>query len=138
MSRVHRGWASLSFGLMIGKGQPLLIDESSITGESLAVTKRRGDEVRGGGVVQQGELEAVVTYTGEDTFFGKAIALLQSVKQQGHIQILLAKVAKSMAAVAAVFCISLFLVLLVRDKVNADQAIKVGWTLVAYLLRRVS
>ena len=42
----------------------MLIDESSITGESLAVTKRQGDEVRGGGVVQQGELEAVVTYTG--------------------------------------------------------------------------
>lgn len=31
---------------LIGQGEPLKIDESSLTGESLAVTRKPGDEVR--------------------------------------------------------------------------------------------
>ena len=42
-----------SDGTLVGKGEPMLIDESSLTGESLAVTKYPGDEVLSGAVVMQ-------------------------------------------------------------------------------------
>lgn len=31
---------------LVGKGEPLKVDESSLTGESLEVTRRPGDKVR--------------------------------------------------------------------------------------------
>lgn len=39
-----------------------------------------------GAVVAQGELEAVITETGADTFFGKTIALLGQREEPGHLQ----------------------------------------------------
>ena len=76
-----------SDGKLVGHGEPMLIDESSLTGESLPVTKRPGDEVLSGAVVVQGELEMMVTATGVDTFFGKTIALLATVTEQGNVQV---------------------------------------------------
>lgn len=34
------------FPQLVGKGEPLKVDESSLTGESLEVTRRPGDKVR--------------------------------------------------------------------------------------------
>lgn len=61
---------------MRSTGLPILVDESSLTGESLAVTKGRGDEILQGAVVQSGELCLRVEKTGNDTLFGKALELL--------------------------------------------------------------
>ena len=80
-----------SDGKLVGHGEPMLIDESSLTGESLPVTKRPGDEVLSGAVVVQGELEMMVTATGVDTFFGKTIALLATVTEQGNVQVRVAR-----------------------------------------------
>jgi H+-transporting ATPase len=62
------------------------IDESSLTGESMAVTKRPGDAVLAGAVVAAGELAAQVTATGANTFFGKTMLLLARPKETGHLQ----------------------------------------------------
>ncbi|KAK7381535.1 hypothetical protein VNO80_00080 [Phaseolus coccineus] len=67
-------------------GDPLKIDQSALTGESLPVTKNTGDEVFSGSTVKQGELEAVVIATGVHTFFGKAAHLVDSTNQEGHFQ----------------------------------------------------
>jgi magnesium-transporting ATPase (P-type) len=40
-----------------------------LTGESLQVAKKIGDEAYSGSVVKQGEMEGVVIGTGSDTFF---------------------------------------------------------------------
>ncbi|TYH52393.1 hypothetical protein E1A91_D09G024200v1 [Gossypium mustelinum] len=67
-------------------GDPLKIDQSSLTGESLPVTKGPGDSIYSGSTCKQGEIEAVVIATGVHTFFGKAAHLVDSTNQQGHFQ----------------------------------------------------
>lgn len=60
--------------------------QSSLTGESLPVTKGPGDGVYSGSTCKQGEIEAVVIATGVHTFFGKAAHLVDSTNQVGHFQ----------------------------------------------------
>ncbi|KAK4791450.1 hypothetical protein SAY86_031863 [Trapa natans] len=68
------------------EGDPLKIDQSVLTGESLPVTKRTGDEVFSGSTCKHGEIEAVVIATGLNTFFGKAAHLVDSTEVVGHFQ----------------------------------------------------
>ncbi|XP_024371153.1 plasma membrane ATPase [Physcomitrium patens] len=79
------------------EGDPLKIDQSALTGESLPATKKPGDEVYSGSTCKQGEIEAVVIATGVHTFFGKAAHLVDSTNNVGHFQ----KVLKSIGN----FCI---------------------------------
>ncbi|CAM8961534.1 unnamed protein product [Rhodiola kirilowii] len=68
------------------EGDPLKIDQSALTGESLPVTKNPSDGVYSGSTCKQGEIEAVVIATGVHTFFGKAAHLVDSTNQVGHFQ----------------------------------------------------
>uniref|UniRef100_A0A7N0TC59 Plasma membrane ATPase n=1 Tax=Kalanchoe fedtschenkoi TaxID=63787 RepID=A0A7N0TC59_KALFE len=68
------------------EGDPLKIDQSALTGESLPVTKHPGQGVYSGSTCKQGEIEAVVIATGVHTFFGKAAHLVDSTNQVGHFQ----------------------------------------------------
>ncbi|KAL9386551.1 hypothetical protein Peur_019675 [Populus x canadensis] len=68
------------------EGDPLKIDQSALTGESLPVTKKPGDEIFSGSTCKHGEIEAVVIATGVHTFFGKAAHLVDSTNQVGHFQ----------------------------------------------------
>ncbi|XP_068317756.1 ATPase 11, plasma membrane-type-like isoform X2 [Pyrus communis] len=68
------------------QGDPLKIDQSALTGESLPVTKHAGDGVYSGSTCKQGELEAVVIATGVHTFFGKAAHLVENTTHVGHFQ----------------------------------------------------
>uniref|UniRef100_A0A0D6QZF0 Plasma membrane ATPase n=1 Tax=Araucaria cunninghamii TaxID=56994 RepID=A0A0D6QZF0_ARACU len=71
------------------EGDPLKIDQSALTGESLPATKNPGDEVFSGSTCKQGEIEAVVIATGVHTFFGKAAHLVDSTNNVGHFQMVL-------------------------------------------------
>lgn len=68
------------------EGDPLKIDQSALTGESLPTNKKSGDEVFSGSTCKQGEIEAVVIATGVHTFFGKAAHLVDSTNNVGHFQ----------------------------------------------------
>ncbi|KAL5222027.1 hypothetical protein ABZP36_026740 [Zizania latifolia] len=68
------------------EGDPLKIDQSALTGESLPVTKGPGASIYSGSTCKQGEIEAVVIATGVHTFFGKAAHLVDSTNQVGHFQ----------------------------------------------------
>ncbi|OMO59576.1 Cation-transporting P-type ATPase, partial [Corchorus capsularis] len=68
------------------QGDPLKIDQSALTGESLPVTKHPGDGVYSGSTCKQGEIEAVVIATGVHTFFGKAAHLVETTTHVGHFQ----------------------------------------------------
>ncbi len=68
------------------EGDYLSVDQSALTGESLPVTKRTGDDAFSGTVVKQGEVVAEVTATGANTRFGKTASLVQQAKTVSHFQ----------------------------------------------------
>lgn len=67
-------------------GDYLSIDQSALTGESLPVNKSKGETVYSGSIVKQGEMVAVVTATGKDTYFGKTAQLVSTAKTVSHFQ----------------------------------------------------
>jgi H+-transporting ATPase len=63
----------------------LQVDQSAITGESLAVDKHKGDNCYSSSAVKRGEAFVVVTATGDNTFVGRAAALVsQASSGTGH------------------------------------------------------
>ncbi|CAK7356429.1 unnamed protein product [Dovyalis caffra] len=66
-----------------------LFVQSALTGESLPVTKRTGDEVYSGSTCKHGEIEAVIIATGVNSFFGKAAHLVDTTDVVGHFQAVL-------------------------------------------------
>lgn len=68
------------------EGEYLSIDQAALTGESLPVTKRAGDTAYSGSVAKQGEMTALVTATGSDTFFGRTAKLVEGAGTVSHFQ----------------------------------------------------
>jgi H+-transporting ATPase len=70
----------------LAEGDYLSVDQSALTGESLPVDKKVGDVAYSGSVAKQGEMVALVTETGADTFFGKTARLVSEAKSVSHFQ----------------------------------------------------
>ena len=68
------------------KGEYLTVDQSTLTGESLPVDKREGDEVYSGSIVRLGEMTGLVTGTGMNTYFGRTAKLVETAKTTSHFQ----------------------------------------------------
>ena len=67
-------------------GDYLSVDQAALTGESLPVAKKVGDTLYSGSVAKQGEMTAVVTATGSNTFFGRTAKLVSSAGAVSHFQ----------------------------------------------------
>jgi H+-transporting ATPase len=67
-------------------GDYLSLDQSALTGESLPVNKQSGEMAFSGSVAKQGEMAALVTGTGADTFFGRTAKLVESAGAKSHLQ----------------------------------------------------
>jgi H+-transporting ATPase len=69
------------------------IDQAALTGESLPINKKTGDQCFSGSTCKQGEAEGVVISTGPNTFFGRAASLVgQDDDTTGHLQQILAQI----------------------------------------------
>src|SRR6266511_1359242 len=68
------------------QGDYISIDQSALTGESLPVTKKSGEDAYAGSVVKQGEMVAVITATGANTFFGRTAKLVATAGSVSHFQ----------------------------------------------------
>ena len=58
-------------------GDPLEVDQSALTGESLPVTRGPDEAVYSGAVIKRGEIDALVYATGASTYFGRTAQLVQ-------------------------------------------------------------
>jgi H+-transporting ATPase len=72
--------------LRLLEGDYLEVDQSALTGESLPVGKRRGEEAYSGSIVRRGEMDGVVVDTGMSTLFGKTARLVQDTHTVSHYQ----------------------------------------------------
>ncbi len=72
--------------LELREGDYLSVDQSALTGESLPVDRKAGGTVYSGSIVRQGEMRAVVTATGMQTYFGKTAQLVETAVQRSHFQ----------------------------------------------------
>lgn len=84
------------------EGDPLQVDQSALTGESLPVTHKTGDVVYSGSVIKQGEIDAVVTAIGTKTFFGKTAHLVESTHSTSHFQKAVLKIGNFLIVLASV------------------------------------
>ncbi len=67
-------------------GDPIEVDQSALTGESLPVTRKPGGAVFSGSIMRQGEIDAIVYATGTNTYFGKTAALVEQAHTVSHFQ----------------------------------------------------
>ncbi|KAH7153063.1 hypothetical protein EDB81DRAFT_868266 [Dactylonectria macrodidyma] len=83
--QVDEGTIIPADGRIVTEDAFLQVDQSAITGESLAVDKHKGDNCYASSAVKRGEAFVVVTSTGDNTFVGRAAALVsQSAGGTGH------------------------------------------------------
>jgi H+-transporting ATPase len=95
-------------------GDYLSVDQSALTGESLPVSKKKGDLAYSGSIAKQGEMAALVTATGKDTFFGRTAGLVESAGAPSHFQQAVLRVGRFLILIAVGLSILLVVVELLR------------------------
>jgi len=103
------------------EGDPVEIDQSALTGESLPVERKTDEAVFSGSILRQGETEALVYATGQNTYFGKTAELVSTTKIQSHFQKAVIKIADYLIIVAASLAVLIIAVALFRG----DQVLTV-------------
>jgi H+-transporting ATPase len=87
------------------EGDPVQVDQSALTGESLPVEHRSGDVVYSGSILKQGEADAVVYAIGQATYYGKTAQLVQAAQTRSHLQRAVLKIADYLIVIAVVLAV---------------------------------
>ena len=95
-------------------GDPIEVDQSALTGESLPVTKKGGDVAYSGSIVKQGEIDALVYGTGPNTYFGTTARLVEGTVTASHFQRTVLKIGDFLIIVAVALVLLILAVALFR------------------------
>jgi H+-transporting ATPase len=95
------------------EGDPIEVDQSALTGESLPVSHQSGEAVFSGSIIRQGEIDALVYATGQNTYFGKTAQLVQGAQTASHFQRAVLKIGNyliilAVTLVAVIITVALF------------------------------
>ena len=95
------------------EGDPVEVDQSALTGESLPATRKPGEAVFSGSIIRQGEIGALVYATGANTYFGKTAQLVQEAHTVSHFQKAVLKIGNyliilAVALVAVIIGVAIF------------------------------
>jgi H+-transporting ATPase len=101
-------------------GDPVEVDQSALTGESLPVSRKPGDAVFSGSIMRQGEIEAMVYATGENTYFGKTAKLVEQAQTVSHFQRAVLKIGDYLIVLAVVLVVVILTVSLFRHNPVLD------------------
>ncbi|MGA3005862.1 MAG: plasma-membrane proton-efflux P-type ATPase [Acetobacteraceae bacterium] len=96
------------------EGDPIEVDQSALTGESLPATRNSGEAVFSGSIIRQGEIDAMVYATGAKTYFGKTAELVQAAHTVSHFQRAVLKIGDYLIVLAVVLVGIIILVALFR------------------------
>ena len=94
-------------------GDPMSVDQSALTGESLPATRKPGDAVFSGSIVRRGQSSALVYATGTHTYFGKTAQLVEQAQTVSHFQKAVLKIGNyliilAVALVAVIITVAIF------------------------------
>ncbi|OBG32475.1 plasma-membrane proton-efflux P-type ATPase [Mycobacterium sp. E3198] len=92
----------------------LEVDQSALTGESLAVHRGQGQSLYSGSVLVRGEADALVCTTGASSFMGKTTALVESAGTVSHFQRAVLRIANYLIVIAVALVTLTVAVSLVR------------------------
>src|SRR6266480_1750192 len=105
------------------EGNYISIDQSALTGESLPVAKTSGEDAYSGSVVKQGEMVAVITATGANTFFGRTAKLVATAGSVSHFQRAVMKIGNFLIILALVLVVILVASRLFDMRGHYDRAV---------------
>ena len=96
------------------EGDPVEVDQSALTGESLPATRNPGEAVFSGSIIRQGEIDAMVYATGANTYFGKTAQLVQEAHTVSHFQRAVLKIGDYLIILAVSLVVLILAVALFR------------------------
>src|SRR5436309_2903939 len=105
------------------QGDYISIDQSALTGESLPVSKKSGEDAYSGSIVKQGEMVAVITATGGNTFFGRTAKLVAGAGSVSHFQRAVMKIGNFLIILALVLVVILVASRLFDMRSHYDRAV---------------
>jgi len=86
------------------------VDQSSLTGESQLIEKKKNEMLYSGSIVKRGEATGLVVSTGAKTYFGKTVELVQVAKPKLHMEEVTSRVVKWLVIIVSSFlCLALVL-----------------------------
>ena len=95
-------------------GDPVEVDQSALTGESLPVSRKSGEAVFSGSIIRQGEIDAMVYATGGNTYFGKTAQLVEEAHTVSHFQRAVLKIGDYLIILAVALVVLIIMVALFR------------------------
>jgi H+-transporting ATPase len=95
-------------------GDPVELDQSALTGESLPATRKPGEAVFSGSIIRQGEIGALVYATGENTYFGKTAHLVETAHTVSHFQRAVLKIGNYLIVLAVALVAVIVITAIVR------------------------
>jgi len=101
-------------------GDPVEVDQSALTGESLPAERKPGEAVFSGSIIRQGEIGALVYATGTNTYFGKTAQLVQEAHTVSHFQRAVLKIGDYLIILAAALVAVIVVVALFRGDPMLD------------------
>ena len=96
------------------EGDPVEVDQSALTGESLPVTRKAGENVYSGSIMKRGDIDALVYATGQETYFGTTAHLVEEAHTTSHFQHAVLKIGDYLIVLAVALVILILLVALFR------------------------
>lgn len=75
------------------------VDQSQLTGESVPVRRTSNEVIFSGSVLNRGEANCVVLFTGSKTMYGRTAELVKSAKSESHLEKLVIGIVKYLAIV---------------------------------------
>ena len=96
------------------EGDPVMVDQSALTGESLPVTRKSGEAVYSGSILKQGEIDGLVYGTGQNTYFGKTAHLVETANTVSHFQRAVLKIGDYLIFIAVGLMLLILIVALFR------------------------
>jgi H+-transporting ATPase len=95
-------------------GEPVEVDQSALTGESLPVERKSGEAVYSGSIIRRGEIDALAYATGSGTYYGKTAELVRTTETRSHLQRAVIKIADYLIFIALGLAVLIVAVALFR------------------------